>query len=96
VADDEWLKGWTPGLSSAGYLAGLARYNAVAKKLGDEGAAVFLDPFGSGGFGDGDFLDPVHFSAEGSEKFARLLAGVVESRFLGREKGGASPATIAR
>ena len=96
AADGEWLKGWTPGLSSAGYLAGLARYNAVAKRVGDEGAAVFLDPFGSGGFGDGDFLDPVHFSAGGSEKFARLLAGVVESRFLGREKGGAPPATIAR
>ena len=96
AADNEWLKGWTPGLSSAGYLAGLARYNAVAKRLGDEGAALFLDPFGGGGFGDGDFLDPVHFSAAGSEKFARLLSSYVESHFLGAERRGDVPATIAR
>lgn len=95
-ADDEWLKGWTPGLTSAGYLAGLARYNAVARKLGDEGTALFLDPFAGGAFGDGDFLDPVHFSAAGSEKFSRILAGFVESRFLAREARRSAPATIAR
>ena len=95
-ADNEWLKGWTPGLTSAGYLAGLARYNAVAKRLGEEGAALFLDPFADGAFGDGDFLDPVHFSPSGSEKFAQLLAGFVESRFLGPEARRSPPATIAR
>jgi lysophospholipase L1-like esterase len=95
-ADNEWLRGWTPGLTSAGYLAGLARYNAVAKKLGDEGAALFLDPFAGGAFGDADFLDPVHFSAAGSEKFARLLAGFIESRLPAREPHRSAPATIAR
>jgi lysophospholipase L1-like esterase len=96
AADNEWLKGWTPGLSSVGYLAGLRRYNAVARKLGDEGAALFLDPFTGGDFGDEDFLDPVHFSARGSEKFAQVLSRFVRSRVLGPEGRGAPPATIAR
>lgn len=96
TADDEWLKGWTPGLTSAGYLAGLARYNAVAKKLGDEGVALFLDPFAGGAFGDGDFLDPVHFSAPGSEKFAQSLAAFIEERLFPSRPGAPPPATIAR
>ena len=57
-ADLAWLEGWTPGLTATGYLAGLARYNAVAKKLGDEGLALFLDPFGAGNFTDAHFLTP--------------------------------------
>ncbi len=95
-SDNEWLKGWTPGLTSTGYLAGLARYNAVARKLGEEGVALFLDPFSGGDFGDGDFLDPVHFSAGGSEKFARRLAELVRQRFLASRGGGSAPVTIAQ
>jgi len=83
-ADREWLKGWAPGLTPEGYIAGLARYNAVAKKLGDEGPAVFVDPFAGGGFSDEDFADPCHFSAAGSGKFARRLAGLVRELFLPR------------
>jgi lysophospholipase L1-like esterase len=83
-ADREWLVAWTPGLTPAGYLAGLARYNAVAKKLGDEGLALFVDPFAGGRFSDEDFSDPCHFSAAGSEKFARTLAGIVRERYLPR------------
>ena len=77
--DLAWLEGWTPGLTAKGYLAGLARYNAVAKKLGDEGLALFLDPFGTGNFTDAHFLDPVHFSPEGSELFAKTLAAYVDA-----------------
>jgi lysophospholipase L1-like esterase len=77
--DRVWLEGWTPGLTAAGYLAGLARYNAVAKKLGDEGLALFLDPFAAGAFGDTHFLDPVHFSPAGSELFAKALAAYVDA-----------------
>ena len=77
--DRAWLEGWTPGLTSAGYLAGLARYNAVSKKLGAEGAALFLDPFADGAFGDASFTDPVHFSPEGSDRFARALASFLTS-----------------
>jgi lysophospholipase L1-like esterase len=96
AADHEWLKGWTPGLTSTGYLAGLRRYNAVAKKLGEAGLALFDDPFAGGGFGDDDFLDPVHFSPAGSEKFARHLTEVVTRRFLAGQAGANAPATIAR
>ncbi len=96
ASDNEWLKGWTPGLTAAGYLAGLSRYDAVARKLGDEGVALYLDPFRGGEFGDGDFLDPVHFSPSGSEKFARVLAAYVEERFLARQGSRYPPATISR
>src|SRR6185369_2236104 len=52
-ADDRaWLEALSPGLTTAGYFAGLKRYNAVAKKLGEEGLALFLDPFAAGSFGD--------------------------------------------
>ena len=78
-ADLAWLEGWTPGLTAKGYLAGLARYNAVAKKLGDEGLALFLDPFGAEGFTDAHFQDPVHFSPAGSELFAKTLAAFVDA-----------------
>lgn len=78
-ADLAWLEGWTPGLTAKGYLAGLAHYNAVAKKLGDEGIALFLDPFGAGSFTDAHFVDPVHFSPAGSELFARRLAAFVDA-----------------
>ncbi|MGZ5381764.1 MAG: SGNH/GDSL hydrolase family protein [Thermoanaerobaculia bacterium] len=79
TADREWLEGWTPGLTATGYLAGLARYNAVARKLGDEGLALFLDPFGAGNFTDAHFLDPVHFSSAGSDLFAKTLAAFLDA-----------------
>jgi len=78
-ADLAWLEGWTPGLTAKGYLAGLARYNAVARKLGDEGIALFLDPFAPGSFTDAHFVDPVHFSPAGSELFAKALAAYVDA-----------------
>ncbi len=78
-ADLAWLEGWTPGLTAKGYLAGLARYDAVAKKLGNDGLALFLDPFSSGAFTDAHFLDPVHFSPAGSELFAKTLAAFLDA-----------------
>ncbi len=79
ASDRAWLEGWTPGLTPAGYLAGLARYNAVARKLGDEGIALFVDPFAGDAFGDAHFLDPVHFSPAGSALFAKTLAAYVDA-----------------
>ena len=79
ASDRAWLEGWTPGLTPTGYLAGLARYNAVARKLGGEGIALFLDPFAGEAFGDSDFLDPVHFSPAGSALFAKTLAAYVDA-----------------
>jgi len=79
ASDRVWLEGWTPGLTPKGYLAGLERYNAVARKLGNEGIALFLDPFAGGSFGDADFQDPVHFSPTGSALFAKTLAAYVDA-----------------
>ncbi len=79
AADRAWLEGWTPGLTPEGYLAGLARYNAVARKLGQEGLALFLDPFADGAFSDAHFVDPVHFSPAGSALFARTLAAYIDA-----------------
>lgn len=79
ASDRAWLEGWTPGLTPTGYLAGLARYNAVARRLGDEGIALFLDPFTGEAFGDAHFQDPVHFSAAGSALFAKTLAAYVDA-----------------
>jgi lysophospholipase L1-like esterase len=73
-ADREYLASWTPGLTAEGYAAGLARYNVVARKLGEEGVALFFDPFASSSFADVDYGDPTHFSSSGSEKFASSMA----------------------
>jgi lysophospholipase L1-like esterase len=79
ASDRAWLEGWTPGLTPTGNLAGLARYNAVARKLGDEGIALFFDPFAGEAFGDAHFQDPVHFSPAGSALFAKTLAAYVDA-----------------
>jgi lysophospholipase L1-like esterase len=79
AADRAWLEGWAPGLTPAGYLAGLARYNAVARALAAEGAALFLDPFAGGAFPESAFADPVHFTPEGSERFAQALAAYLKA-----------------
>ena len=39
-----------------------ARYNAVARRLGESGVALFLDPFGGGAFGDPDFDEQLRAS----------------------------------
>lgn len=89
-ADRVYLESWTPGLTVRGYLDGVRRYNEAAKALSAEGVAAFVDPFAGDAFGDADFLDPVHFSPEGSERFARLLAAEV-----GRLRGGGGAAPLA-
>lgn len=75
--DREWLESWAPGLTLGGILSGLARYDAVARKLSSEGA-LYVDPFSNGNFTDEDFADACHFSPSGSTKFARTLAHTVE------------------
>ena len=77
-ADRDYLESWTPGLTWKGYLDGVVRYNAAARQLADDGVASFFDPFASEGFADADFADPVHFSAAGSDRFARILAAEIE------------------
>jgi lysophospholipase L1-like esterase len=78
-ADRAFLESWAPGLTAAGYLSGLGRLNAAARRLGDEGVALFFDPFAGGAFPDSSFDDPFHFSPEGSDRFARALAARLTS-----------------
>ena len=73
-SDRAFLESWAPGLTATGYRAGLGRMNAAARRLGDEGVALYLDPFAGGAFPDSLFDDPFHFSPEGSDRFARALA----------------------
>jgi lysophospholipase L1-like esterase len=79
AADREYYESWTPGLTFEGAGRALARYNEVGRRLGQEGAAFFLDPFASGAFTDADFADSVHFSVSGSDRFAGLLAAYLET-----------------
>lgn len=87
--DRAYLESWTPGLTAAGYLDGVARYNAAARALGGEGVAAFVDPFADGSFGDADFADPVHFSAAGSDRFAARIATEVRALAAPDERRGA-------
>lgn len=78
-ADRKFLESWAPGLTANGYLTALGRLNAAARRLGDEGDALFFDPFAGAAFADSLFDDPFHFSPEGSDRFARALAAFLAS-----------------
>ena len=78
-SDRAFLESWAPGLTASGYLSGLRRMNAAARRLGDEGVALYVDPFAGGAFPDSFFDDPFHFSPEGSDRFARALAAFLTS-----------------
>jgi lysophospholipase L1-like esterase len=78
--DRAWVESWAPGLTSEGYVRALARYGDAARSVAEATGALFLDPFAGGAFTDGDFGDPLHFSAAGSEKLADALAGWVGER----------------
>jgi lysophospholipase L1-like esterase len=73
-SDRAFLESWAPGLTAEGYLAGLLRLNAAARRVGDGGGDAFFDPFAGGAFPDSLFDDPFHFSREGSDRFARAVA----------------------
>ena len=78
--DAEYLESWAPGLTSKGFLHGLERYGAAAKEVAASSGSDFLDPFAETKFDDADFADPFHFSASGSERFARTLASWIGGR----------------
>jgi len=87
--DRSYLESWTPGLTAAGYLDGVARYNAAARALGEEGVAAFVDPFSGGDFTDADFADPVHFSDAGSNRFAARIAAEIRALAAPEARQGA-------
>jgi lysophospholipase L1-like esterase len=90
--DRAYLTSWTPGLTAEGYLDGVRRFAAAARGLAGEGAAAVFDPFADGGFDDGDFGDPIHFSPAGSRKFAARMAE--EIRRLRETSGPRAAANI--
>jgi lysophospholipase L1-like esterase len=75
--DREYLESWAPGLTAGGYVSSLRRLNEAARRLGEGNGVSFLDPFASDDFTDADFGDPMHFSASGSDRFARMVAAAV-------------------
>jgi lysophospholipase L1-like esterase len=80
-ADGEYLMSWTPGLTPAGAQHGLGRFRDAERALAADTGALFLDA--SSSMTDDDYADPLHFSAQGSERFARLLAGWIGERLDG-------------
>lgn len=75
AADREYVARWVPGLQPEAAPGELERFNEVLRGLGRAGDAVVLDAAARAGWQDADFADPLHFSAGGSEKLARFLAG---------------------
>ena len=74
-SDLAYLAGWLPGLDPAAAPAQLGRFNDVLRRLGDGRHAVLADAASEVGWTDGDFADPMHFSAAGSARLAAYLAG---------------------
>ncbi len=82
LRDTRWIEGWCPGLTVAGARKGLERFNAEMRRLAGEGRAQLVEPFPDGGPPDADLGDPCHFSAAGSDRFARRLAEFVSKGVL--------------
>ncbi len=83
--DRDYLESWAPGLTPKGFVDSLARLNAVARGLANDGLASFVDPFEKESFTPRDFGDPMHFNAAGSKKFAQVIADTV--RGIRKEAG---------
>jgi lysophospholipase L1-like esterase len=79
VADsDRALIGiWIPGLAPAAVPDQMEKINDVLRRLATNPGARMVDLTRDAGWQDADFGDPWHFSATGSERFARLLADPV-------------------
>ncbi len=74
VDDLSYLAGWLPGLDPAVAASQLQRFNDVLRHLGGGQQALLADA-AAVCWSDEDFADPMHFSAQGSVKFATYLAG---------------------
>jgi lysophospholipase L1-like esterase len=90
ASDLEWLGSWVPGLTHEGYVRGLERFNDAARSVADENGELFFHPFTTSAFSDDDYADPVHFSAKGSERFARILADWIGARLDELRPGAAT------
>jgi lysophospholipase L1-like esterase len=75
---------WWPLVRDADVWPLQARFNTIMKETADAaGSPAFIPPIDQ--FQDADFIDKGHFSAQGSEKFAGMLAPVVRSECKGNQ-----------
>jgi lysophospholipase L1-like esterase len=73
--DLHYVAEWIPGLAPEAAPGELERLNDVLRSLAREEGVRVIDAAREAGWEDADFGDPLHFSAAGAEKLARLLAG---------------------
>lgn len=67
---------YTPGLTINGTLQGVRRYNEAARLVAEELGAHWVDTADMFGYKEEYFADRVHFSREGAQYFAEILAPV--------------------
>jgi lysophospholipase L1-like esterase len=96
VADsDRALIGiWIPGLAPAAVPAQMQKMNDILRRLSTTAGPRLLDLTTDPGWQDADFDDPWHFSATGSERFARVLTDPVQQE-LERARSVAGGGSLA-
>ena len=70
--DRSLLRDWIPGIAPEKALQALEQLNDVERRLAEEGVAHLVEPVYST-WPDSSWGDAMHFSAEGSERFAAFL-----------------------
>ena len=81
-ADLDYLAHWIEGLEPTEASEQLDRFNEVLRCLSLEGPALLIDVAEEVPWEDGDFADPMHFSARGSERMATFMADSLERSVL--------------
>jgi len=81
-ADLSYLAQWVDGLEPTAVPVQLERFNAVLRGLSLEGQTLLIDVAREVPWEDGDFADPMHVSARGSERMAAFLADSLERTVL--------------
>jgi lysophospholipase L1-like esterase len=71
------LQQWIPGMLAGTAVRELERFNDVLRGIAASGDAGLADAAREVPWSDGDFTDPMHFTAAGSRKLAAYLAGKV-------------------
>jgi lysophospholipase L1-like esterase len=93
-ADQAYLAQWIVGLDPKVVPGQLERFNAVVRERAMAGPALLADVARDVPWKDGDFADPMHFSADGSARMATFMADTIESVLNGTvgTEGGSSRA----
>jgi lysophospholipase L1-like esterase len=78
-ADRAYLAQWIVGLDPKVVPDQLERFNTVVRERAMAGPALLADVSRDVPWKEGDFADPMHFSADGSARMAAFMADVIES-----------------